>query len=395
MSSTRNIPSDGQALTTPDVQRIGDGAASADDRVHEVLSTPPSLGAKTVEPTSIETAAVNPRLLVVPGAVAGTVQLQPCALQVGSPSVALGVALEATLKAALASAAFAANASGVTRYDLLYATVQRTVNLTGLRVFKSTVDGSLSNQLANLADAPAVTLTILPNVGNVTPLATMPADNNGGANGEAFGSYNFPLALVALPNGYAGGGAIAQSIITQMWSGGFVQPHRVRGMRLLSLYYGAATEKPSSAMTAMVQGAERWGSDERFFGHFKLLTTTPAFSGGAANGDIIDNTIDWRHRFITAIITYHGSANQLPAETLVNPPTHVCAVDTIFSAGGNNGAGNGLTNSYISAGNGVIIVVDNAGNLRVTKNGTAPSDAANGDLISVLIFASDQLLTGM
>jgi hypothetical protein len=382
LSGKRNIPNDGQALTTPDVQRIGDGAAAMDDRVYENLLTPPALGAKTITPIGLESPTYNPRLACVPGVANGTVQLQPCLMQVGSPSIALNVCLAKTLQAALATALFGANASGVTRYDLVYATVQRTVDLTGPRVIKSPTDGSESSPTVNLEDAPAVTLTILPNVGNVTPLATMPADNNGGANGEAFGSFNFPIALVALPNGYASAGAITQAMITQMWTGGWIHAHRMRGSRIPSLFSGAAAEKPSTPLT------DRWGTVARAVFPVKLLAAT---GNTIVGGVVLDNSIDWRKRLIWGSVFYLGSA-LTPIESVTAPSPLVAGTpfQPFYSGSGTNVGAGTVSMVYNGGATTVGFAVDAAGNLKMVRAAGNPIDAANGDILVVIFEYSDQ-----
>lgn len=386
MSGPRNIPNDGQALTTPDFQRVGDGAAAADDRAYEVLLTPRSLQ-KRVLPLQQETASVFPRILVVPSGTSGKLSVAPALFVAGSPSNALGVALAAAVKSAMDSGLLAANSSGSTRYDLLYATVQRTVDLTASRVIKSTSDGSEGSQTVNVQDSPTVTLGIIQNVASDNPTASLPADSNGGLNGEAFGSYNFALAMIAVPNGYALNGAASAAWITQLWNGGFVPSGRVHGMKAMSIYTSALNEKPLGSLPTL----ERWGSDQRFFGHLRLFNTTPTLP--ISNALVLDNSIDWRQRviFIFASLLFTGSPVQL--DTLGFGPNG--SSGDKFSATFTGTGGSGFSAITYNTSTNLYLTVDaSTGALKFYRSGSV-LDSTNGDAIALFVIATDQFVTGM
>jgi hypothetical protein len=420
MSSTRNIWNDGQGLATPDLQRSADAAAAADDRVFEVLTSPGSVQ-KKILPLSEETATLNPRLLAVPstGALSpvgtnGAVRVMPCCLVAGSPTSTQQIALSANLQAPLDTAAITSNSSGGIRYDLVYATVNRAVSVTGTRKIKSATDGSLSSQTVNLADAPAVTLGV--NVGFLTGAtaptaiqinAALPSDT--APSSSTFGSFSFPIAYVTVANGYTSGTTLFQdssggtTYITQCWSGGFVPGQRVRGPRPMSLYYGAANEKPSSSvLTKGTQNGERWGSQAaQYFVHFKLLNTSGI---SMTAGITLDNTIDWRNRFVWGVVGYTSMSGNVVLESAAAnsqaTPGYVVS-SSVYGSGTFNmfwsgaGSASGLIQpSYIdSAGPtkhvfGLGVFTD--GSLRAYKV-DAPIDTVNGDLVVLVVYATDPL----
>lgn len=427
MSSTRPIWNDGQGLATPDLQRVADGVGAADDRVHEVLFTPGAVSKKIV-PLQEETATVNPRLLatqssisLTPTGVNGAVRVMPCQLIAGSPTSAQAIALAANLQAPLDTPAITSNSSGSIRYDLVYATVTRSVTVTGTRKIKSATDGTLSSQTVNLADAASVTLGV--NVGFLTGAtapttaqinAALPADTS--PSSSTFGSFSFPIGYVTVANGYSSGTLIGQdssggsTYITQCWPGGFVQGQRVRAMKPASLFYGAANEKFSGTVLAKgVQNAERFGSmSTPIFFLMKLLTSTPTAAGSAV---VIDNTIDWRNRFVWGVYSYTNLSGNITLESTVITPASATLMsggvtgstaNIVYNTGDINpfwtGSGSNAgpaAQAYYSdtAGStahsfGLVFKTD--GTLAVIRVGS-PVDGTNGDLIAMVLYCTDQL----
>lgn len=420
MSNIRPIWNDGQGLATPDLQRIADAAGAADDRVHEVLLTPGSV-LKRILPLSEETPTLNPRLLAIPSTNAlsppgtnGAVRVLPCQLVAGSSAQV--IALAANLQSSLDTAAITSNSSGVIRYDLIYATVNRAVTTTGTRKIKSATDGTLSSQTVNLADAASVTLGV--NIGFLTGAtaptqaqinSALPADTS--PSSSTFGSFSFPIAYVTVANGYSSGTTLFQdssggsTYLTQCWPGAFVPGARVRGLKPASVFYGAANEKFSgTVLTKGVQNGERWGSATTpMFFMFRLLTSTPT---AAASAVVIDSSIDWRNRFIWG--TYGAMSNlsgNITIESTAASPPRASAVSgsTVNNSGlipiGWSGAGSnagpvfaGLT--YVDGVPNVIgfnVMIKTDGTLAVYRDPAARVDGTNGDLITMVLYATDQL----
>lgn len=389
MSTNQKTWTDGEAITTTESNRVARIAATMDDRAWEPLFTPGSVQKKII-PLSEESASVNPRLLMVPGVTAGAVKLMPSLFLAGGVSLPNHLNMAAKLEAALDSAIFASNASGSTRYDLVYATISYAVSVTGSRKVKDVSTALVSTQVLNLEKVPQVVLTVLANVSNVTPTSGMPADPGDGS------AYNFPLCYVALPNGYTATTVITQSQVTHLWSGSWLAPQRVHGMRPMSVYAGAGVEKPSGSLPLL----DRWGADSRFFGHFKVTSGTPG--GATPPGDVLDSTIDWRSRFVSIQLLYMGSALNFPLETAVSPAitmnfsASTLVQSTNFAAivafAGANAAV--LAQITYAAGAQIFLYVHSDGSLRVYRSGSL-IDGTNGDAFVMLITASDKFVGGM
>jgi hypothetical protein len=329
------------------------------DRALEVLVTPGAIQKKCI-PLSEESSTLNPRLLIVgkdtdAGLANGKVRLRPVSFEAGVLGDVNSIALSALQKTNLDSPTIANNSSGSTRTDLLYAAVSP--GLTPL--------------------TRLVALGVVQGVASGTPLASLPADSGS--------TYNFGLAALSIPNGFAGG-AINQSVIKPLWSSGWVQQQRVRGQRPASLYGGSATEKPANNLS------DRIGSDVRVFAHFKYLTTTgTAFSTGFT----IDSNYDWRNRFVSGFIAYLGSASQVPLEGTAPQIVPTASATIACAYTGATPPTNGIFASLSYNTNGAVINlgVDGNGNLRGFQSaGKSPIDAANGDLIVIMLHATDRLL---
>lgn len=321
MSAERAIWNDGQGLATPDLQRGCNDAGAADDRAHEVYLTPGAVQ-KKVMPLLDETATQIPQYLAIPSAagltpagVNGAVRLLACELVAGSPSNTQAIALAGNLQAPLDTVAITSNSSGSTRYDLIYATLNRAVTVSGTRKIKSATDGSLSSQTVNLADAPTITLGV--NVGFLTGAtppttaqinAATPADT--APSSSTFGSFNFPIAYVTVANGYSSGTVLFQNssggstYLTQCWAGGFIRRHRVESYRAATLIGSGIAEAPKSvAVTTRTGAAISIKSPVYVLPATKLVGTD-----NLSTWPVLDNSIDWRYRIISATVTYLTSA---------------------------------------------------------------------------------------
>lgn len=436
MSATRPIWNDGQGLATPDLQRGEDVAASMDERVHEVYMAPGTIP-KRIAPLTEELFTLTPgpgtgspilisqnplTYLAVPSqgtlavGVAGGVSTYPFAAIAGDISGSVGssqkISLTGTAYVPLNTTAITSNVSGVTRYDLVYATLNRAVTVTGARKIKSAVDGTISSPTVNLADAPSMTLGIVPGflTGGTPPTLTqiyaaLPADT---APGATAGTFNFPICYVTVANGYTSGtilsinSAAGTTYITQCWPKDWHQQSLVRATRPMAIYYSTANEKPTSpGITGGTHYAERWGSDIRFFGHMKMLTTSSGINIVGNLGTTIDNTINWQKRFIWGWYAYLGSA----AAAIENSNVMLGVAPqfsgaNLFSGviaplwtGDGTGAAS-ITYVYAAVGNNRFdLGVTADGALRIGKN-TAPIDAANGDYLVFYIQATDKVVVG-
>lgn len=399
MSFNNRIANVGASARASDFQATSDYASTADDRALEITVTP-GAAQKKIVPLSEESATVNPRLLVVgkdtdATLANGKVRVRPAhfvAGVLGDPNT-IGLGGKATVED---SPTFANNSSGSTRTDLLYATLSYGASITQSVRQKPTAGGAPVSATLNIENQITVTLGIIPGVASGSPLASLPADSGSGK----LAVYNFGLAAVSIANGFSGG-AINQASIAQLWSGGWVQPQRVRGPRPMSIYYGAANERAVGDISTMVQGAERAGSDIRFFAHFKNLPTTIA--GGT--GVFLDTTIDWRNRPFWGILGYAGSAANLPLAgssmssfvgSANNNPGAISGT-TFFGFGSPAGNIPGvLLYTSAAASSQIRLGVDSAsGGLFFFRDPAhAPIDSTNGDVLFLWINAMDRFVAG-
>lgn len=395
MSSTKRIANVGGSVRADDFNGAAGAAAAADDRALEILCTPGSTQ-KKIEPLGEETASFNPRLLVVgkdtDGAIAnGVVRLRPCYLAAGVSGDPNTIGLAAKRGTNLDSAVFGNNSSGSTRFDLLYATISYgTLLQESVRQKPLSGGAPVSTLLTTEADM-LVTLSIVPGVASGNPLASLPVDAVDGS------SYNFGLAMVSIANGFSGG-AVNQSTITPLWSGGWIQNHRIQQLRPAPTFYGgAATERPAGAMLS-----DRWGAQLSYFAHLKLVTATPTSAVGAP---VLDSTIDWRKRIIWGYFFYLGSAGTVyPLETaaisnVILSPTSQAGANWGHLAAQYTGAtpavGAATTQYGASANNNInLLVSDATGNLIVYRGSTL-IDGTNGDALALMIYATDQFKAGI
>ena len=299
MSGTRQIWNAGAAIVDEDLQRAADAAARADDLAIAALISPNDT------PT---TALINPMRLIMPsarlgvggtpiipeqilvpgtGGAAGKLKLFPVTFL--AYDVAAGaidtidnqgvIELSVRMLDAMLTALLPSNASGGVTTYFVYATISRAVDVVGARKVKNLVDGSDTTQTVNLADDPAVTLTVL---GAGSTIASMPADSAT--------AWNIALAEIDIPNPFtAGVTPITQSMIRQLWRRAGIGPHA---------QHRVMTSTPAGVgvlvySTPYVAGAKHLRhtskTTKRFLVHINGDT-------GAGPHSVLDDTIDYRQR---------------------------------------------------------------------------------------------------
>jgi hypothetical protein len=215
-----------------------------------------------------------------------------------------------------------------------------------------------------------VNIGVIPGVSATNPLASLPADLGDGS------SYNFALGLITVPNGFTQGTTIAQSQITQLWSGAGIPFHRVRRWA------------PASAMLSMIGDlqtgvliTERWG-----FGYNAVV----AFRHTSTNPIPVDGSIDWSKRFIN-VTMIRASGAAVPAHQVV-------------TAGGETQRGSGYTGTNSGAAvNLAFTSISPSRAFSWNTNGSngyslfvqgqqQPVDTTNGDHYLAFIEATDQFV---
>ncbi len=389
MSTSDRVINVGASARASDVQAIADVAAMADDRALEIVATPGNV-AKRIIPLFEEgstAAASHPRVLVVGNDLDATVPVAKVGIMPahfiagiinGPLSQANSIGLAAKMVAEAYSPAFGNNSSGSTRTDLLYASISYgTLTTTSVRQ-KPTAGSAPQSTVLTVQQDMLVTLGIIAGVSAANPLASLPADSGSGKSAV----YNFGLAAVSIANGFAGG-AINQASITPLWDAGWIQPHRVRGFRPASIF----------GVTALNEHAgyawnNRFGSDVRYWALFKSLPTT----GTGVAAVSVDNHIDWRGRFICGFLAYLGSGSQAAAPETASAIALGSPSMQWFAGMRADGAAAGtlVTPAAYSGAAQVAIDIDASGVLCFHKV-AAPVDGTNGDLLALVLFATDRM----
>lgn len=398
MSGRRSIMNEGVAIVIEDDQRLADDAAAMDDRVTELLLLPgtisPSANTKRVVPLVEEAVLQNNTrgVLLVPSAGTGSLQLLPA--WYGAAAVVAGQGLNSTAPLmALAHTQYIyvfsdylpANSSGSTKYHGVYATIARSVTVTGARLQRN-ADDVESTQTQNLASATALTLGFTAQSASLAAaLAAVPSDSSS--------AYTFFLGYVVVANGYASHGSVSQdstggaTYLIQGWDGGGVPQRRLLG-QIGSIHAGADAHKPATPFYPSGVSTHRFGPFETMYAGFKNNTgdsnTIVVLDDKAVSG------IDWRYRLVYIVGTRAGAASGAHSapESVTNPTEHkTFAVGPVMTGSGSTfplvtltGAGAGSTDVTLE-------FSVSGGRLIVTVTGNA-DDASNMDNYGLIIFYS-------
>lgn len=309
----------GESLTRTELQRAADLSAGKEERALEAIITPSSGYTKMVIPLTTEllsdlvdegisgpSTVINHRQLAVGGPAGvpaigapGCIFLRACRLIAASTlptgrkilinfSVTAAQGAELAPGSTLFTPPIASNASGLNRIDLIYATASLlAVNATANRKFKDPSTGAITTQSLTVEQAPLLNLNILQGTPGASPVApALPADSLDGL------TVNWPIATVFIFNGYVSGTSFSTSpgAIAQIWPGGGINHDRTMGRIGSSAKLIAAA--PGIAAPAI---SERVGAVHSMFALLRLLS--------GASTPTIDNTIDWRRRFVRVSAT--------------------------------------------------------------------------------------------
>lgn len=299
MSGNRILFTDGQAATSADIQRLADVAASAEDRVLEVLFTPESSGGtydKKVLPLLREppgTTFSRGRTLVYgdPVAAAGQVVVLPAFYVVGNsvagPDTGDGVisAKKGTAYNVPANSFPSSVTNGYTA--TVYALVRR-IATPEARKIKDPATGNVSTQTINVYSTATVDISVAQGPADGTFNApTLPADSST--------AWYIPLCNIKLDNGSGGawtqGAAIAQSRITQTWAAGWIKRNRVQLASAASIM--STTYNASANGRASTPLSERWGAS------ISVCAVLQHKSAAAGTYVVFDDQRDWSRRCVT------------------------------------------------------------------------------------------------
>jgi hypothetical protein len=293
MSGVQQIWQPGYPVTDEELERMADQAARAgDDELSCLLEN--RTGDKLVIPLVLRSTNQSSfkephsaQLINAPSGNTGYVRLgraqtgalfvQRSATKNGFVTSLVGMLSNSILETQLASGSFAANSSGSPRTDAVYAQLTRVTGVTGSRKFKDPTTGAVSTQLLTLSTEARVTLAV------AQTSATAPADTAT--------AFNFLLARVTLPNGYALNQEVQQSWVEQAWTRGGLQ-------RRLIPDYDQFTFAPDGRVSL----ATTYTGDRNPTG-IRIGVPIKVAVGGGGNAAVLDSFHDWRGRMLRARLT--------------------------------------------------------------------------------------------
>lgn len=299
------VQNNGQEVQQSDLNLLGENSALADDRTLQgILRLFPYAGgvtAKAVVPVDFAP-------LVSPAVGVGSVFVSPFLAVIGSRSDSAGDVLKnyqdirsAWLLGGLPfgagqQLAHASNASGNPRWDLILAQVTVDPNDTSVtRYVKDPVSLQPVPQTLPVTKKTNVVVVITPGTPAASP--TKPA-----APADVGNIYFIPIAYVRIPNGFNGTSTTTINDIEEC--GPVVTASQAMG--LSGILPANSCFKPTGAMLA-AGGRDPWAAS----GNRPRAYLPPSMTGGAqrfiplqftdapnnlANGDIVDDSIDWRNR---------------------------------------------------------------------------------------------------
>lgn len=282
---------DGEAVTKTELDRMAQAALAGDQVIQGIIDLRDNApgSAKRILPLLHESYALGAtatsrgqvaRLVMFSvNSATGKVTVKPATYIVDTIADTLTgpvAALIAHQTTALDSPQIAANATGVTRFDTIYAAVQFAVSATGTRKAKGAA--GVVSQTLNLAKKPSVTILVSPGAGGVP--GAVPAD--------AGGVYYFPLAVLAVATTYALGGALSETVaptcvLTQSWSRTRVRQEIVSGFRVPT-WNTFGTDITGEVIPQHARGLYR--------------SQRAIVLAAAAGNAIVDSTTDYRGRML-------------------------------------------------------------------------------------------------
>lgn len=372
MSGTRALWTDGQAVTTPDLQRGADAAAAADDLTYEaLLPITANVGTlRRVLPLVPDDESGTPQVLVA-AATFGLVTVGPALYEAAAETPAgsdvMKVVLAGRLREAYTSTVpIAANASGGPRTDLLYAVLSRATGAAQSRRVKG-VDGQVSS-VAIAVESSAQVLFVL-------------AEGTTSAPAAGAGAYHFPLARITVPDGYVEGTTLTPSQIVQAWERAWVPATTVRA--ITGSEFGDGVAGVIEPVTTP-PGWSRFGAEMRFAVVFKHV------GNGASAWTLSDRIgrLDWRNRLVRFSLVRavaHG-AEYPSAHSVTTPGASVSETSSWLFTGTATGT------IWTSARGFVLALGITGGLLQLSKPAGAAADGASGDDWLLVIETMDRFV---
>jgi len=305
-----SLPENGTEVQKDDLDLLGETAAYADDRlIWELYRTVPGSATpqKFLLPYGVTGWAdpgLNSTALVNGETADGKVRVMPFRCGIGSTTLLapnnvkkhlrdVRTAYHVGASTLHTEVAIAANAAGDPRWTLVYATITPDANEAGVTRYKKDPSSKIiTSSSVSVSKLGTVVINTVDGAAAASPTRpALPADGGG--------SYNIPLAFIWVPNGFGAGSTVGRG-----------QIHEVAPCLPLHSTTGALTSRPANQ--AHVTG----GAIDANQGHNQALRPgaylPPTMIGAEhriilvqnglvplsyADGDTVDDTIDWRYRF--------------------------------------------------------------------------------------------------
>ncbi len=335
MESKFEFAANGQEIQQGDFEGIADNAALADDRaLWEFFRT--REGSPTPEKFIITygtttwkdpgDTVIDSNALVVGGKADGSVRVLPFRAVVGSRTLASSNAKESLrgMRSAYAvgtttlhrTVLVGANATGNPRWVLIYATISPdATGDTETRYKKDPTSGVVSSSSVTINTKTNVTVSALNGTAAGSP--TRPA-----VPSDSLGQYNIALAYIWVPNGHGVGSTIDRK-----------QIHEVAPCLTINSALGVRSIRPASGNyvdggAVMTNQNADWSSTPTRPGAYLPGTMVGGeerlilIQGGVSpdshvDGDVIDNSIDWRYRYFfweAAVTSGTTAAARFPSD---------------------------------------------------------------------------------
>lgn len=345
----------GQEIQFDDFNRAADAAARADDVALAPVTRIPSNNSRlrAILPYAPH-GNVDNSVGTVSTGTGGTVTINPFWVVLG-PTPSSLTDIRNALYAGNSLSLAAQNAgAGTFRIDLIYATIYVDQNLGGeTRWRKDPATKAMSQSTLPVQKQTYVTVSVQAGVASSTPTApALPSDPPGG--------FNVALARVKLPNGFTSLSSTTNSMI----------------MDISSLVHGgiapaSAMYTPGSAFCDGVTKSKHFlaagsvGKEERVFG--------VDGTAGSFNGQVIDDSIDWRKRVLKVSAQFAGGGEEFPWHSATGtalPATGGTTISTLSNSFPVGGADKTIFSNAYNGGTASLVVDATTGALKLAITGS-------------------------
>jgi hypothetical protein len=324
------INDNGREVETEDINALGEASGLADDRVFAELFRMSTSGvAKGILPYAQDGATTH--AILQPDIAARTFIVNPFRAFVGIRADASGdgkklwrdirSVISPTGAAYLRAVTLDANATGNPRWDLIYAQVAVDADVSATRFYKNPGDQSVSSGPYVTRERTSMLILVEVGTAGASPVQpSLPAD--------AGGNYNIPLAYVLVKNG---AGVFSEANVIDIAPVMALAPSTAASVVRPASYCstaGGALLTHEAWDLAGVWRPRKWIPPSMVGGVSLIIPVQLSGTASIANGEIVDDKIDWRKRFFkwavqTAVASDLASDPQASGFEEILPCPHV------------------------------------------------------------------------